>query len=100
MRDEKFRKALDELGKERDIEIGVLDNHAYDNSVVGITEEGKLIYDYEKMVEEYMEDEGCTAEEAMEWIDYNTIRALPYFGSNAPIVIMDTRESIMERYGE
>lgn len=26
-------------------------------------------------------------DEAMEWIDYNTIRSLPYAGSGAPIII-------------
>ena len=30
-----------------------------------------------------------TYEDAMEFIDYNTIRAIPYFGSNAPIVVRD-----------
>ena len=28
-------------------------------------------------------------EEAMEWIDYNTIRAIPYAGSGAPIIMFD-----------
>lgn len=36
-----------------------------------------------------MEKNGCTAEEAMEWIDYNTMRALPYAGAMAPIVIKE-----------
>jgi hypothetical protein len=33
-----------------------------------------------------MEDEGWTVEESIEWIEYNTIRALPYLGPNAPII--------------
>ena len=28
-----------------------------------------------------------TAEDAIEWIEYNTIRSLPYAGENAPIVM-------------
>jgi hypothetical protein len=39
------------------------------------------------MVEELMEDEECSYEEAVEWIDYNTIRALPYAGENGPIIM-------------
>ena len=28
-----------------------------------------------------------TADEAIEWIDYNVIRALPYMGEEAPIIM-------------
>ena len=39
------------------------------------------------MVEWLVKTEGFTEEEAMEWIDYNTIRALTYAGSKAPIIM-------------
>lgn len=67
----------------------VLDNHSYDNSIIGVTFDGRVIYDYDSMVEEFMMDEECTEEEAIEWIDYNTLRALPYIGGKAPIVVCD-----------
>ena len=65
----------------------ILDNSAFDNSIIGVTLDGRLIYDYDKMIEELIEDDGMSFDEAMEWIDYNTIRALPYAGSGAPIII-------------
>lgn len=65
----------------------ILDNSAFDNSIIGVTLDGRLIYDYDKMIEELIEDDGISFDEAMEWIDYNTIRALPYAGSGAPIII-------------
>lgn len=65
----------------------ILDNSAFDNSIIGVTLDGRLIYDYDKMIEELIEDDGMSFDEAMEWIDYNTIRALPYAGSCAPIII-------------
>ena len=65
----------------------ILDNSAFDNSIIGVTLDGRLIYDYDKMIEEIIEDDGMSFDEAMEWIDYNTIRALPYAGSGAPIII-------------
>lgn len=34
-----------------------------------------------------MKVDGITSEEAMEWIEYNTIRSLPYAGSSAPIIM-------------
>ena len=65
----------------------VFDNMSYDGSIVGVTTDGRVVYDYDKMVEELMEDEECSYEEAAEWIDYNTIRALPYVGENGPIIM-------------
>lgn len=65
----------------------ILDNSAFDNSIIGVTLDRRLIYDYDKMIEELIEDDGMSFDEAMEWIDYNTIRALPYAGSMAPIIV-------------
>lgn len=102
MKDEKFRKALDAMVEDQGIEeeVLILDNHAYDKSVVGITEDGRLIYDFNKMVEEFMEDEQCDETEAIEWLEYNTLRALPYMGERAPIIITESRDSILEKYGD
>ena len=41
------------------------------------------------MVESLAKEDGMTYEDAAEFIDYNTIRALPYLGDKAPIVKMD-----------
>jgi len=77
----------------------IFDDHAYDKSIVGVTEDsGRLVYDYAKMIEEFAEDEGCSLEEAQEWVDYNTIRALPYMGDHSPILITDITR-IKDVYG-
>ena len=65
----------------------VFDNMSYDGSIVGVTTDGRVVYDYDKMVEELMEDEEWSYEEAAEWIDYNTIRSIPYAGPNGPIIM-------------
>ena len=65
----------------------VFDNHSYDNSIIGTTFDGRAIYDFDKMVKELMQDEGWTQEEAIEWIEYNTIRALPYGGEKTPLIV-------------
>lgn len=101
MKDIKFRKALDAMIEDQGIEeeVLLLDDHAYDKSIIGITEDGRILYDFEKMIQEFAEDEGCDETEAIEWLEYNTIRALPYMGERAPIIIMETRDSILEKYG-
>ena len=65
----------------------VFDNHSYDNSIIGTTFDGRAIYDFNKMVEELMGDEGWSETDAVEWIEYNTIRALPYCGEKAPVIV-------------
>jgi hypothetical protein len=99
MVDKEFRKALEALAKDRDVEVIILDNHAYDKSIIGITDDGRLVYSFDKMVEEYVEDEGVDDIQAMEWLEYNTIQSLPYMGVHAPIVIVNDREGIIFRYG-
>jgi hypothetical protein len=60
---------------------------SYDSSIVGVTTDGRVVYDYNKMIEELMQDEEWSYEDAVEWIEYNTIRSLPYGGPYAPIIM-------------
>lgn len=72
-------------------DAALLDNQSYDKSIIGYSDDDRVIYDYDTMVEELMEEEGWTYEEAMEWVDYNTVRAIPYIDSctdgHAPIIL-------------
>ena len=65
----------------------VFDNHAYDNSIIGTTLDGRAIYGYELMVKELMNDEHWDELDAIEWIEYNTIRAIHYGGEKTPVVV-------------
>ena len=44
------------------------------------------------MIEHLMETDGMEYEEAMEFIDYNTVRACPYMGEQAPIILYRIEE--------
>ena len=68
-------------------DVVILENYSYDDALVGVTEDGRAVYDFEKMVAWLMETEGLDEIEAVEWIEYNTIRALPYAGDRAPIIM-------------
>lgn len=71
------------------------DNSIIDNSIIGVTTDNRVVYDYDLMVEELINDAGWSYEEAVDWIDYNTIdwtdynaiRAVPYLGGHAPIIM-------------
>lgn len=62
-------------------------NYSYDDALIGVSEDNKAIYDFDKMVEWLMNEEGFEYIDAIEWIEYNTIRALPYMGEGAPIIM-------------
>ncbi len=68
-------------------EILIFENYSYDDALIGVTTDDRAVYDFDKMVEWLQDLEGWTYEEAVEWIEYNTLRALPYMGPAAPIVI-------------
>lgn len=65
----------------------VFDNASYDRSIIGVTLDGRVIYDFDLMVNEFAEENECEYSEAVEWIEYNTIRSLPYAGSKAPLIV-------------
>lgn len=62
-------------------------NFSYDDALVGVTTDGRAVYDFCLMVEWLMKTEGWSDMEATEWIDVNTLRAVPYMGSKAPIIM-------------
>ena len=78
------RQVLVDLGYE---EAVIFDNPDYDAAIIGISSDDRVIYDYDLMIECLMLDEGMSMEDAIDFIDYNTLRALPYSGSDGPIVM-------------
>lgn len=69
--------------------VKYLTNYGYDTALIGVSHDNRAVYDYGKMVEWLINSEGFTEEEAVDWIDYNTIRALGYMGEESPIIVYD-----------
>ena len=67
--------------------VKYLTDFSYDTALIGVSHDDRAVNDYDLMVEWLMDHEDFSAEEAVEWIDYNTIRALPYMGKDGPIVV-------------
>lgn len=68
-------------------DVVYLTDFSYDDALVGVSDDRRAIYDYEKMVEWLMKTQGWSETDSMEWIAYNTIRALYYAGDSAPIIM-------------
>ena len=64
-------------------------NPDYAQAIIGIDDDGRLIYSYSKMVECLMLSDSMEYEDAVEFIDYNTIRTVPYMGKKSPIILYD-----------
>lgn len=82
MTQEEIKNFITEMGCE---EVLLFEDPCYDTAFVGLSEDDRAVYDYDLMVEYLVEKDGMEPDEAMEFIDYNTIRALPYY-ENHPIV--------------
>jgi hypothetical protein len=63
----------------------------YNNAIVRV-EDHKLVYDYDLIVDCLMSFYDWEYIEALEWIEYNTIRSLPYMGDYAPIIEQEEAE--------
>lgn len=80
---EELREFLEAQGHEGTV---FFENHSFVKAITGITDSGQLIYDYDLMILAAMEEEKWDAEGAIEWIEYNTLRSIPYMGHAHPIV--------------
>lgn len=81
---EAIRQTLCDMGCE---EALVFDNPAFDDAIIGTTEDGRAVYDYDLMVESMVLEDGIDQAEAVAFIEYNTIRSLPYAGEKAPVIM-------------
>lgn len=78
------REILADFGYEDAI---IFENPDYDSAIIGISDDNRVIYDYDKMVEYLVDVEGMDAIDAADFIGYNTVRALPYAGELGPIIM-------------
>lgn len=59
----------------------------YKTALIGVSTDNQAIYDFDKMVLYLVQNCDMTEEEAVDFVSYDTIRALPYMGEGHPIVL-------------
>jgi len=73
------------------------EREAYYPAIVAFdVESGRFIYDYERLVQTFSKefrDSEDPDTDAVEWVDYNVIRSLPYYGDKAPFVLYVDEDS-------
>lgn len=65
----------------------LLDPDFLDQAIVDCRN-GVAVYSYDKIIDAYCENESWSIDEAREWVDYNTLRSLPYM-FKPPIIEYD-----------
>ena len=70
-------------------EIVLFKNEDYDTALIGVSTDDRAVYDFDLMIEYLMNKYGWSDIESIEWIEVNTLPAIPYKykGRPAPIVI-------------
>lgn len=84
------RKDVENWVQENEIELILLEG--LDSAILGIADDGlprpKVVYS-KRGIFAALRAQGMSDEEANEWYAYNTVRAIPYMGEAAPIIMDD-----------
>ena len=91
MTNEDLKYLISELvGDEEELnQIIILEGDEFADGAIGLSEDNRVIYDYNRTVESLMKHNDWSEEEATEWLEYNTLRSLPYMESvgKKPIIM-------------
>lgn len=68
-------------------ESTIFENPEYNDAIIGVDYDGRVVYDYTIMVDILVQRECMSEEEAVDFLDYNTLRSLPYAPDPKPIVM-------------
>ncbi len=88
MNNEQLRDIIREVASDDDAIL--LEGDEFSDGAIGLTNDNHVVYDYEKLIESLVKHNGWTEEEAIDWVDYNTLRSIPYMARDGkePIILM------------
>jgi hypothetical protein len=76
------------LAEEIGPEVVMLDGPEFDDGIIGHYN-GRVVYSRRRIIDSLRHHNGWSEEDAVDWVEFNTIRSLPYMGERAPIVVND-----------
>lgn len=80
-----MRSGVQKFGDRMVDDTVLLDPEYLDEAIVAVKKH-RAVYDYYLLVKAYQDNENWTYEDAVEWVEYNTMNALPYMGKLGPLV--------------
>ena len=66
----------------------LLDGPEFDDGIIGHYN-GRVVYSKRRIVNSLVHHNRWSEVDAVDWVEFNTIRSLPYMGEHAPIVVND-----------
>ena len=81
------KKITELLGQADPKALRLEPNTTFDQAIIGLTSDGRIAYSENKILLSLQDVEGMEYEEALEWYEYNTVKAIAYAGKKAPIII-------------
>ena len=72
--------------------IVILEGDEFANGFIGLSNDNRAVYSYTRLVDSLSRANHWSTDDAIEWLEYNTIRSLPYMGDKAPIIIHEPLE--------
>lgn len=93
MTNDELREILQETIADEEVlnEMIMLEGDEFADGVIGVSQDNRLIYDYDLLVESLMKHDGLPFDDAIDMLEYNTMRALPYMESKGRTPIIMTR---------
>ena len=73
------------LAEKHGEELLFLSEEYFDEAIVGVTNDDRVVYDMDKMIEVLCHESNCDIEEAIEYLEFNTWSA--YVGESTPVYI-------------
>lgn len=65
-------------------DVIIFDNPSYDDALIGVTNDNRAVYDYDKMIEWLVTNENMDYEEAADYVCWNNSF---YYGEGYPLII-------------
>jgi len=62
-----------------------LEEDYFDSAIVGVTDTGRVVYDVDRLVSLFCDNNDCSYEDALEYIEFNTLGA--YVGDQTPVYL-------------
>ena len=75
----------DTMAEEHGEELLFLSEDYFDEAIIGITYNSQVVYDMDRMVELFAENNDCDNEEAIEYLSFNTWTV--YVGDLTPVFV-------------
>lgn len=77
-------------------QIIILEGDEFADGFIGLTEDNHAVYGYERLIDSLCKHNNWEYTDAVEWIEYNTLRAIPYMGSvgKEPMVIYECAREV------